>query len=137
MGIRYTKAERTAYIEAFKSNGLTQTDFCKTQNISFKSFNNWLRLHKKSILPSSTQSNYSPKPQPNFIPVQLADCAGSDDYAFLQNSTIPDSKFSSIIPVKIEGFCVDVPIEFLAPKNVSGVKMLLNILHQMHRKQVV
>ncbi|PIZ03491.1 MAG: hypothetical protein COY58_09095 [Gammaproteobacteria bacterium CG_4_10_14_0_8_um_filter_38_16] len=137
MGIRYTKAERTAYIDAFKSSGLTQTDFCKRQNISFKAFNNWLRLHKKSILPTTSNVKYSAPSQPNFIPVQLAACAVSDDDGSLQTSTIPDVNFSSIIPVKIDGFCVDVPIELLAPKNVTAVKMLLNILHQMHRKQAV
>ncbi|PJA03325.1 MAG: hypothetical protein COX72_05765 [Gammaproteobacteria bacterium CG_4_10_14_0_2_um_filter_38_22] len=134
MGIRYTKAERTAYIDAFRSSGLTQTDFCKRQNISFKSFNNWLRLHKKSIL----QDRVLPcDAQPNFIPVQLAACAVSDDDGSLQTSTIPDAKLPSIIPVKINGFCVDVPIELLAPKNISGVKMLFKILDQVRRKQAV
>jgi hypothetical protein len=44
MAIRYTQAERTGYVDAFKASGLSQTVFCKTQNISFKSFNNWVRL---------------------------------------------------------------------------------------------
>jgi len=131
MGRRYTKAERTAYIDVFKSSGLTQTDFCKTQNISFKAFNNWLRLHKKSTLQGSSVSKYSPPCQPNFIPVKIADFAQSNEAVSLQASAIPGVKVSSIISVKIDGFCVDVPIELLAPKNVSGVKMLLNILHQL------
>ena len=137
MGTHYTKAERTAYIEAFRSSGLTQTDFCKRQNISFKSFNNWLRLHKKSILPTTSNVKYSAPSQPNFIPVQLADCSGPDDDESLQTSTIPDVNFPSIIPVKIDGFCVDVPIELLAGKNISGVKMLFKILDQVRRKQAV
>ena len=137
MGIRYTKAERTAYIEGFRSSGLTQTDFCKNQNISFKAFNNWLRLHKKSILPSTSNVKYSAPSQPNFLPVQLSDYAGSDNDGSLQTSTIPDAKLPSIIPVKINGFCVDVPIELLAPKNVTAVKMLFKILDQVRRKQAV
>lgn len=137
MGTHYTKSERTAYIEAFRSSGLTQTDFCKRQDISFKSFNNWLRLHQKSILPTTSNVKYSAPPQSNFIPVQVADFAGSDNDESLQTSTIPDVNFPSIIPVKIDGFCVDVPIELLTPKNISGVKMLFKILDQVRRKQAV
>jgi hypothetical protein len=44
MAIRYTQAERTGYVDAFKASGLSQTAFFKTQNISFKSFNKWVRL---------------------------------------------------------------------------------------------
>ena len=100
MGIRYTKAERTAYIDAFKSSGLTQTDFCKRQNISFKAFNNWLRLHKKSTLQTrdlqgSPKSKYSAQSQPNFIPVQLADCAGFDDDGTLHALTIQMHNFQA------------------------------------------
>ena len=133
MGIRYTKAERTAYIDAFKSSGLTQTDFCKTQNISFKAFNNWFRLHKNSIVPGSSKAKCLSQSQPDFIPVQLADCAQVDELS----PALPGEKLPSIIPVKIDGFSVDVPIELLRPKNVVQVKMLLNILDQMHRKQAV
>jgi hypothetical protein len=50
MAIRYTQAERAGYVDAFKASGLSQTAFFKTQNISFKSFNNWVRLDSQSRL---------------------------------------------------------------------------------------
>ncbi|HCU07168.1 MAG TPA: hypothetical protein DIC42_06305 [Holosporales bacterium] len=59
MAIRYTQAERAGYVDAFKASCLSQTDFCKTQNISFKSFNNWLRLSKRSALQASSNTQYS------------------------------------------------------------------------------
>ena len=59
MAIRYTQAERAGYVDTFKTSGLSQTAFCKTQNISFKSFNNWLRLSKISDLQASSTSKYS------------------------------------------------------------------------------
>jgi hypothetical protein len=51
MAIRYTQAERTGYVDAFKASGLSLKQlFFKTQNISFKSFNNWVRLDSQGRL---------------------------------------------------------------------------------------
>jgi hypothetical protein len=59
MAIRYTQAERTGYVDAFKASGLSQTAFCKTQNISFKSFNNWVRLDSPGRLKKCSSSSDS------------------------------------------------------------------------------
>lgn len=126
----YTRAERTAYIDAFKSSGLTQTDFCKEHNINYKSFNNWLRLHKQSDLGGSAQSKSAPDPQSKFIPVQVSDFAVAKDNIFQQSPATADAKFLSI-PIKTKGFCVEVPVELLASKNAPKVRILLNILHQL------
>ena len=164
MAIRYTQAEREAYVEAFKASCLSQTDFCKTQNISFKSFNNWLRLSKRSTLQASSNSKYSglcttnpaplnqslmrsdqsgatekfkpendvaPKAHPHFIPVQLTSCGQVDKDYFAQKSAPCEQEISPSVSIKTKGFCVELPLDLLAPKNASGVKMLLNILHQL------
>ena len=59
MAIRYTQAERAGYVDAFKASGLSQTAFCKTQNISFKSFNNWVRLNSQGRLKNGSRSSDS------------------------------------------------------------------------------
>ncbi|HCU06952.1 MAG TPA: hypothetical protein DIC42_05180 [Holosporales bacterium] len=59
MAIRYTQAERAGYVDTFKTSGLSQTAFCKTQNISFKSFNNWVRLDSQVRLKKCSSSSDS------------------------------------------------------------------------------
>jgi hypothetical protein len=167
MAIRYTQAERTGYVDAFKASGLSQTVFCKTQNISFKSFNNWVRLDSQGRLKKCSSSSDSwahhlksaplnqslmrsdpsgateefrpenallPKGRPHFIPVQLAGCAQVDKDYSAQTSTPCEQEISRSIPIKTKGFCVDLPLDLLAPKNAGGVKMLLKILHKLPLK---
>lgn len=167
MAIRYTQSERAGYVDAFKASCLSQTDFCKTQNISFKSFNNWLRLSKINDLQASSTSQYSglcttspasttqplisndqsgateefrpendvaPKERPHFIPVQLAGCAQTEPDYYAQKSAPCKLEISHNISIKIKGFCVDLPLDLLAPKNAAGVKMLLDILHKLPLK---
>ena len=167
MAIRYTQAERAGYVDAFKASCLSQTDFCKTQNISFKSFNNWLRLSKISALKASSTSKYSglcttnpastrqslisndqagateefrpenelsAKARPHFIPVQLAGCAQVDKDYFAQKSAPCKLEISHSVSIKTKGFCVELPLDLLAPKNAAGVKMLLDILHKLPLK---
>ncbi|MDP3641410.1 MAG: hypothetical protein Q8R43_03135, partial [Alphaproteobacteria bacterium] len=55
----YTQAERTGYVDAFKASGLSQTAFCKTQNINFKSFNNWVRLDSQRRFKKCSSSSDS------------------------------------------------------------------------------
>ena len=167
MAIRYTQAERTGYVDAFKASGLSQTAFCKTQNISFKSFNNWVRLDSQGRLKKCSSSSDSgehhlklaplnqslicsdqsgateefrpenallPKGRPHFIPVQLTGCAQTEPGYSAQTYTPCEQEISRSIPIKTKGFCVDLPLDLLAPKNAGGVNMLLDILHKLPLK---
>ncbi len=167
MAIRYTQAERAGYVDAFKASGLSQTAFCKTQNISFKSFNNWVRLDSQGRLKKCSRSNDSgvphlksaplnqslmrsdqagateefrpkndvtPKVRPHFIPVQLAGCAQTEPDYSAQKYTPCKLESSPSVSIKTKGFCVELPIDLLAPKNAGGVKMLLDILHKLPLK---
>ena len=167
MTIRYTQSERTAYVDVFKASGLSQTAFCKTQNISFKSFNNWVRLDsqsrlKKCLSSSDSGAHYlksaplnqslisndqagateefrpendvAPKVLPHFIPVHLAGCAQTEPDYSAQASALCELESSPSVSIKTKGFCVDLPLDLLAPKNAGGVKMLLDILHKLPLK---
>lgn len=56
-----TKEQQLAICEAWKQSKLTQTEFCRQNNIQFYALNRWLRNIKKSALNSGdTNKNDSP-----------------------------------------------------------------------------
>ena len=62
-----------------------------------------------------------PKGRPHFIPVQLAGCAQTEPDYSAQKYTPCKLESSPSVSIKIKGFCVDLPIDLLAPKNAAGV----------------
>ncbi|MDP3641146.1 MAG: hypothetical protein Q8R43_01760 [Alphaproteobacteria bacterium] len=116
MAIRYTQAERAVYVDAFKSSNLSQTDFCKTQNISFKSFNNWLRLSKRSALQASSNSKYSglctTNPAPLNQPLISNGQAGATEKFKPRNDVAPKAH-PHFIPVQLTS-CAQTELDYCA-----------------------
>jgi hypothetical protein len=75
-----------------------------------------------------------PKGRPHFIPVQLAGCAQVDKATPRKHLHLVSKKFHAVYRSKTKGFCVELPLDLLAPKNAGGVKMLLKILHKLPLK---
>jgi hypothetical protein len=159
MAIRYTQAERTGYVDAFKASGLSQTAFFKTQNISFKSFNNWVRLDSpgrlKKCSSSSDSGAHHLKEASLNQSLMRSDPSGATEEFRPENALLPkgrphfipvqlagcaqtstpcEQENSRSIPIKTKGFCVDLPLDLLVPKGGSHVKMLLDILHKLPLK---
>ena len=139
MGAHVPKGDRAGYVDAFRRSGLTQTKFCAQLNINPKTFVHWVQSsleHKSEKLKAAPIFTDDPNvdSQPIFIPVKVmntADCKQTDKGASSPASAIAAPEASSVVSLKIKGFCVDVPLNFVAQKNVNGVKSLIQILHQL------
>lgn len=142
MGAHVPKGERAGYVDAFRRSGLTQTKFCAQLNINPKTFGHWVQ---SSLEPKSEKLITAPifTDDPNvddascFVPVKVmdtAECKQTDKGASSPTSAIPAPKASSVASLKIKGFSVEVPLNFVAQENVKGVKMLIHILHQLPSK---
>jgi len=141
MGVHVTKGDRAAYVDAFKRSGLTQSAFCEQLKINSKTFSYWIKIEQDKIddaLKNTSIGALNVTAQPDFIPIKVsdsADCFLSDDGAFSQASSIPEAKASNVISLRIQGFCVDIPMDFGSKTTMTGVKSLIQILHHLPSKQ--
>lgn len=133
MGVHVTKGDRAAYVDAFRRSGLTQSAFCEQLKINSKTFSYWIKIEQDKI-----DDALNVTAQPDFIPIKVsdsADCFLSDDGVFSQASSIPEPKASNVISLRIQGFCVDIPMDFGSKTTMTGVKSLIQILHHLPSKQ--
>ena len=151
MGTHYTKEQRATYIAAFRRSGLTQTNFCKKFKMNPKTLSRWVNMELKNQSVDVAKSSKTPsnldvaeesglddslniKAQPGFIPVNVVDGAdfkSNEDHETSNPFERSASNNSAVISLKIKGFCMDIPMNFATQKNVTGVKSLIQILHQL------
>ncbi len=95
MKIQRSPEEKIKLINLYQQSGLSQTEFCKKNNLALTSYNNWL-LKKKTISKSIKQKL-------NFVPLSVDD-------EFQENPKIKTQVLEKITLKTLSGISVELPI---------------------------
>lgn len=104
---KYTREEMYLAIEIWQESGLTQTEFCKRENIPVTSFIHWVQKFKKE----KENVNFLVNNYTGFIPVKV---------------TEPDNYTSSNPDRIVISFPNGVKLNFPAGTDMSQLKKLIN-----------
>ena len=95
MKIQRSPEEKIKLIQKYVQSGLSQTEFCKKNNLALTSFNHWL-LKKKTISKSIKQKL-------NFVPLSVDD-------EFQENPKIKTPVLEKITLKTLSGIALELPI---------------------------
>ncbi len=95
MKIQRSPEEKIKLIQKYAQSGLSQTEFCKKNNLALASFNHWL-LKKKTI-------SKSVKQKLNFVPLSVED-------EFQENPKIKTQVLEKITLKTLSGIALELPI---------------------------
>jgi transposase-like protein len=143
------------YIEEFKQSGLTQSAFCRKNNLHLATFSRWVRDLRNPIAQAPKKvldfkedfvNKSFGKDEAHFLPVQFM------GHAVCPPSTVEEQKSKAelskegesvaqklavcastpaSVSLTIKGFCLDVPLDLAPDSSMATLKSLIHILHQL------
>lgn len=138
-----TATEKQAYLDQFHLSGLSQSEFCRRHQLKLPTFNKWLmdatnndQAHDRCDLSLSAFSLLQVVDEDHDItPVNITKSANIPPSKAAASPDIEDAPNAPLC-LKINGFCLDIPVCQTSPHLKETLMCITQILHTLGTRSV-